>query len=117
MRPCAPRAPLLASAQAALSATERAAALDIRQRYASWQAAQASLAADTASLAAARQALETAQARLAAGLAVTLDVGDAKVAYARAQRTVESDQNALYLALLQLRNALGELTATPGGVP
>jgi outer membrane protein TolC len=107
----------LASAKAALSATERAAALDIRQRYAAWQAAQASLAADSASLAAARQALGTAQARLAAGLAITLDVGDANVAYARAQRTVESDQNALYLALLQLRNALGELAATPGGVP
>jgi outer membrane protein TolC len=107
----------LASARAALTATERAAALDIRQRYAAWQAAQASLAADTASLAAAHQALGAAQARLAAGLATTLDAGDAKVAYARAQRTVESDRNALYLALLQLRNALGELTATPGGVP
>ncbi len=107
----------LASAEAALAATRRSAALDIRQRYATWQAIEGSLAADRASLAASQQALATAQARLAAGLATALDVGDARVAYDQAQRSVESDQNAYYLALLQLRNALGELTATPGGLP
>lgn len=107
----------LKSAQAALAATQQAAGLDIRQQYASWQAAQATLSADRASEAAARQALDTAQARLAAGLDTTLDVGAAKVALQQAQRTVESDRNAVYLALLQLRNALGELTATPGGQP
>ncbi|MEJ2356709.1 MAG: TolC family protein [Deinococcales bacterium] len=107
----------LASAKAALAATERSAELDIRQRYASYQAAQASLAADQASEATAKAALDTARARLTAGLAARLDVGDAQLAYRQAQRTVEADQNALYLALLQLRNALGELNATPGGTP
>jgi len=107
----------LASAAAALTATERSAALDIRQRYAAVQASQASLAADRASQDAARQALATARARYAAGLATKLDVGDAQVAALQAQRSVDADQNALYLALLQLRNALGELDATPGGTP
>jgi outer membrane protein len=107
----------LASARAALSATEQSASLDIRQSYASYRAAQASLAADQASQAAAKQALDTAQARLGAGLATRLDVGDAQVAYRQAQRSVESDQNSVYLALLQLRNALGELKAPPGGQP
>lgn len=103
------------SAQAALASTRQAAELDIRQRYASWQGAQAALAADRASEAAAKQALAAAQARHAAGLATSLDVGDAALAYRQAQRTVESDRNALYLALLQLRNALGELQLPPGG--
>jgi len=105
----------VASAEAALAATRRSAELDIRQRYAAWQAAQATLAADRASEAAARQSLDTAQARLDAGLATTLDVGDARLAYRQAQRAVESDRNTRYLALLQLRNALGELKAPPGG--
>jgi len=105
------------SAQAALAATRRAAELDIRQRYAGWQGAQATLAADEAFEAAAKQSLDTAQARLAAGLATTIDVGDARLAYQQTQRTVASDENNLYLALLQLRNALGELEAPPGGQP
>ncbi len=107
----------LASATAALTATERSAALDIRQRYAAVQASQASLAADRASQDAAGQALATARARYAAGLATKLDVGDARVAELQAQRSVEADRNALYLAVLQLRIALGELDATPGGTP
>lgn len=107
----------LQSAQAALSATERAAELDIRQRYAGWLGAQATITADRASAAAASQALVTARARLAAGLATKLDVGSAEVAQAQAQRTVESDQNALTVVLLQLRNALGESIASPGGKP
>ena len=107
----------LASARSALAATERSAALDIRQRYAAYDAAQASLAAGEAARVAARQALDTAQARLAAGLATQLDVGDAQVAFQQAQRSVESDRNAVYLALLQLRNALGDLKPPPGGQP
>ncbi len=105
------------SAQAALAATRSAAELDIRQRYASWQGARATLSADQASESAAKQSLDTVKAQLDAGLATSLDVGAAQVAYQQAQRTVESDQNALYLALLQLRNALGELQVPPGGQP
>jgi len=105
----------LQSARAALEATRQTAELDIRQRYGSWQGAEATLAADQASEAAAKQSLATAQARQAAGLATALDVGSAQVAYRQAQRALASDENALYLALLQLRNALGELQLPPRG--
>ncbi len=107
----------VASAQAALASAQRVAELDVRQRYAAWQAAKAGLDADVAAQKAAEQALATAQARQAAGLATQLDVASAQVAAAQAQRTVEADQNALTIALLQLRNALGEPIASPGGQP
>lgn len=115
------------SAQTAVAAADLSLAnaratvdLDVRQKYAGLQNALLGLNAPRTLLARAQTALESARARLQAGLAAPLDVQQAELNVAQAQNTLDAAVNTAYLASLSLGIATAEfspaLIVTPGGV-
>ncbi|MBF6594624.1 MAG: TolC family protein [Thermaceae bacterium] len=97
----------LSLTQLALESAQRAATLDVRQKYQQAQTAKAQVGIAKAALATASQTLKTAQAKLTAGTGTALDVQNAQVNAQQAQVNLESAIATSQTAFLALQNALG----------
>ena len=94
-------------AGATLEAAQSAAALDVRQKHLELQTELSRIEVARASLALAKQTLETNQARLQAGLTTALEVQSRQIAFDQAERDLEASQAQAQIAWLKLQNALG----------
>lgn len=97
----------LSAAQLAVQTAQRAAELDVRQKYQVAQTAQAQVNIARAALTTANQTLKTAQAKLAAGTGTAIDVQQAQVNVQTAQVNLDSAIVTAQNAAVALQNALG----------
>lgn len=105
----------LKNAKIALETTRRNAVLDIRQRYSEAVSAQVRVRAARASLQAARQSLETAKARNAAGTNTALDLESARINARQAERDLENSLANALIGSYRLQNATATLSLNPQG--
>lgn len=103
----------LDAARASLEATKRVAALDVAQKYSDVTTARARIKVSQSTLETARKTLETATARNQSGLNTSLDLDQAQVNLAQAQRDLESATANEMIAVYKLQNAVGSLNLMP----
>lgn len=97
----------LSAARLAVLSAQRAAELDVRQKYQGAQTALAQVGIARAALATANQTLKTAQAKLAAGTGTAIEVQQAQVNAQQAQVNLDSAIISAQNAAVTLQNALG----------
>ena len=105
----------LDNARASLESTRRAAALDVAQRYSDVITARARIKVSQSTLETARKTLETATARNQSGLNTAIDLQQATVNVAQAQRDLESATASAMIAVYRLQNAIGTFKLVPQG--
>ncbi|WP_415791684.1 TolC family protein, partial [Deinococcus saxicola] len=96
-------------AQLGLSTARQGVDLDVRTRLSDYQDEVGGLTSLGTALIRAQTALDSARARVDAGLATALDVDQAALGVTQAQNAVEAQGAAVELAALQLLQATGEL--------
>ncbi len=101
----------VSQAQLSLTLARQTAELDLRQKYSDALTALGAVSAKATLEERARVALQTAQARLAAGTAIHNDVTAAQVAFAQAQRDTQAARSAAALTLFKLQAAAGQPVA------
>lgn len=109
-----------AQAQLALDSASQAVELDVRSRFETLQDERAALIAAQTAEHQALTALESARARVAAGLATALDLTQADLTAQQATLALSTQQDAVGLAALQLSLAttdLDPILLTSGGTP
>ena len=101
----------VSQAELSLTLARQTAELDLRQKYSDALTALGAVSAKATLEERARVALQTAQARLAAGTATHNDVTAAQVAFAQAQRDTQAARSAAALTLFKLQAAAGQPVA------
>lgn len=105
----------LEAAKASLESTRRAAALDVAQRHSDVMTAKARIKVSQSTLETARKTLETATARNQSGLNTAIDLQQATVNLAQAQRDLENATATAMIAVYRLQNAIGTFKLVPQG--
>ncbi len=105
----------VSQAELSLTLARQTVELDVRQKYSDALTALGAVAAKVTLEERARVALQTAQARLAAGTATQNDVNVSQAAYAQASRDTQAARAAAALNILKLQITAG--TPAAGGTP